>query len=110
LKNLTAFYQVYGTFLASIPTISTNLRTSINQNLCEIIELHEEILGELHRVVPNSEYSQLDYIQSSALMADKEHRPLTNAIGDTSWLQKIPGLTAEAHIAAEVARIFGQKV
>jgi hypothetical protein len=81
---------------------------SINQNLNEIIELHEEILGELHRVVPHSEYSQVDYTHSSVVMA--ANRLSTNAIGDISWMQKIPGMTAEARIAAEVTRVFGQKV
>jgi hypothetical protein len=52
----------------------------------------------------------VDYTQSSAAAADREHRSLTNAISDISWLQKIPGMTAEARIAAEVARVFGQKV
>jgi hypothetical protein len=83
---------------------------SINQNLNEIIELHEDILGELHHVVPHSEYSQVDYTQISAAAVDGEHRLLTNAIGDISWLQNIPGMTAEAHIAAEAARVFGRKV
>lgn len=52
----------------------------------------------------------MDYTQCSAAVADKEHRPLINAIGDISWLQNIPGMTAEARIAAEVAIVFGQKV
>jgi hypothetical protein len=27
-----------------------------------------------------------------------------------NWLQKIPGMTAEPNVAAEVARVFGNKV
>jgi len=44
--------------MASIPTLSLNLRASINRNLNEIVELHEELLGDVHRVVPHSEYTQ----------------------------------------------------
>ncbi|KAJ6445632.1 membrane-associating domain-containing protein [Purpureocillium lavendulum] len=43
--------NVYVTILASLPTLCMGLRASINQNLTEIIELHEEILGDLHRVM-----------------------------------------------------------
>src|SRR5687767_6055640 len=50
--------QVYITILASMPTLPAGLRTSINHNLAEIVQLHEEILGDLHRVVPDSEYTQ----------------------------------------------------
>jgi hypothetical protein len=115
-EMLTVFCKVYVTLLASIPTISLNLRTSINQNLNEIVELHEDILGELHRVVPHSEYSQMIYTQESATLTDQELRPwrgitvVLKPTGDFSRLQKLPGMTAEASIAADVARVFGQKV
>ena len=114
--SLSLKHQVYVTLLASIPNLSLALRASINRNLNEIIELHEELLGDLHRVVPHSEYTQPDYHQSSLSLLPKGHhrwRSLDavpeNGHG-SSWLQKIPGLTAEPRVAAEVARIFGSKV
>lgn len=30
--------------------------------------------------------------------------------GDLSWLQKIPGMTAEASVGADVANVFGKRV
>lgn len=114
--NLWLKHQVYVTLLASIPNLSFALRVSINKNLNEIIELHEELLGDLHRVVPHSEYTQPDYHESSlSLLPNGHHRwQSLDAVPETSrgssWLQKIPGLTAEPKVAAEVARIFGSKV
>lgn len=110
--KLIVIFQVYVTLLASIPTISMNLRLSINQNLVEIVELHEELLGDLHRVVPHSEYSQASYTLPPVV----RHRRLrsidsiSESSRDLSWLQGIPGLMVEASIAAEVAKVFGKKV
>ncbi|TVY45114.1 hypothetical protein LOCC1_G002604 [Lachnellula occidentalis] len=108
--------HVYVTLLASIPNLSFALRASINRNLNEIIELHEELLGDLHRVVPHSEYTQPDYHESSLPLLPNGHRrwQSLDAVPEngrgSSWLQKIPGLTAEPRVAAEVARIFGSKL
>jgi hypothetical protein len=102
--------------MASIPSLSSNLRTSINVNLNEIVELHEEILGDLHRVVPHSEYTQAVYSETQLFTATSRHNrwrsldAVPENTGGTSWLQRIPGMTAEPKIAATVARIFGQKV
>jgi hypothetical protein len=103
------------TLMASLPTLSLNLRASINRNLNEIVELHDELLGDLHRVVPHSEYTQPVSAESTlpappnghyrwrSLDAVPEHK-------SHNWLQKIPGMTAEPKVAAEVARVFGKKV
>jgi hypothetical protein len=101
--------------MASIPTLSLNLRASINRNLNEIVELHEDLLGDLHRVVPHSEYTQPISVESNLSAPSNGHhrwRSLDAVPEHTSgtWLQKIPGMTAEPKIAAEVARVFGKKV
>ena len=102
--------------MASIPTIAQSLRASIERNLNEIAELHDEILGDLHRAVPHSEYSQDDYIRAALPKEKQGHQrwrsldAVPEHAGDLSWLQKFPGLTAEAHIGAEVARVFARRV
>ncbi|PHH87009.1 hypothetical protein CDD83_9425 [Cordyceps sp. RAO-2017] len=78
--------NVYLTILASLPSMCTGLRSSINKNLTEIVELHEEILGELHRAVPHSEYTQ------------------------PQWLQSVPGMLAEPQVVAEVSKVFAKKM
>ncbi|KAI1415937.1 Dbl homology domain-containing protein [Hypoxylon sp. FL1857] len=109
--------NVYVTILASLPSPHMGLRSSINRNLTDIVELHEEILGELHRVVPNSEYTQPDRIPITPTppAAKKHHRwrsldSVPEDKGGTTWLQNIPSVIAEPTVAAEVAHIFRKRM
>ena len=38
--------------------MSSFTRSSAQQNIARLLELHDDLLGELHRVVPHSEYDQ----------------------------------------------------
>ncbi|KAK4129595.1 hypothetical protein N657DRAFT_86481 [Parathielavia appendiculata] len=110
--------NVYVTILASLPSSPAGLRPSVNQNLTDIVELHEEILGELHRAVPDSEYTQLDlpirrtrsnpstrgHFRWRSLDAVPEGKE------DISWLREVPGMMAEPSTAAEVSKIFLKKM
>jgi hypothetical protein len=101
--------------MASIPTLSSNLRASINRNLNEIVELHEEVLGDLHRVVPHSEYTQPIYAEPTMPGSPIGHHRWRSLDAvpeykNGTWLQTIPGMTAEPNVAAEVARVFSKKV
>ena len=93
-----------------------NLRASINRNLNDIAELHEELLGDLHRAVPHSEYTQVNCAVPTQTPAAKGHhrwRSLDAVPENTTgiaWLQKVPGMTAEPKVAAAVAGVFGKKV
>jgi hypothetical protein len=90
--------------------------------LTDIVELHEEILGELHKAVPNSEYIQstLSLPPKAKLGAKSLGRPTPlrwnslNAVPENkrgeTWLQRVPSMTADPAVAAEVAKIFGQRV
>lgn len=110
--------NVYITILASLPTLSPGLRSSINQNLTDIIQFHEELLGELHRVVPHSEYSQLDVPSEVAKpergsQGHRRWKSLDAVLEDTTsftLLQSLPGMTTEPHVAAEVAKVFSKKM
>lgn len=44
--------KVYFTLLASTPSISPRKKDSIQKSISQIIQLHEELLVELHQVVP----------------------------------------------------------
>jgi len=105
------------TLLATIPSLSLSLRASIHSNLNDIIALHEELLGDLHRTVPHSEYTQL----SPALLAKASQsktgghqrwRSLDAATNteDHGWIRKIPGMVAEPKVVADVANIFAKMV
>lgn len=93
------------------------LRSSINRNLTDIVELHEEILDDLHRVVPNSEYAQLDQqpVSHKSNCRPGHHRWrsldfVAEDKGEASLLQHIPSMTAEPDMAAKAAQVFGQRV
>lgn len=108
--------------MASLPSLCAGLRSSINQNLTEIIELHDEILGELHRVIPHSEYTQLElparlpaastplpsglHVHRRRLSSDA----VANRGHQASWLQSITGMLSEPQVGAEVAKVFAKRV
>jgi len=103
--------------MGSIPSLTPHLRNSIHLNLNEIINLHEQLLGDLHRIVPHSEYTQADCIAERNLApkarGHNRWRSLDAVPEHTAgagWLQKIPGMTTEPKIAADVAKAFGKKV
>jgi hypothetical protein len=52
--------QVYFTVLATMPTMTLQRRKNIQKSVTQIVQLHEELLAELHKVVPNSEATQDD--------------------------------------------------
>jgi hypothetical protein len=110
-------WQVYVTILASLPTSPACLRPSVNRNLTDIVELHEEILGELRRAVPDPEYTQLDIpiqrAQSNVPVRGHHRWRSLDAVPEGKggiWLRDIPDISAEPQTAAEVARIFLKKV
>ena len=119
-------FKVYITILASLPTLPKSLRSSINRNLNDIVELHDEILGELHRAIPFSEYNQVDLPTPIATTISQSHtQSHAQAVGhrrwrsldavpehsdDICWLQATPGMLADAQVGAEVAKIFGKRV
>ncbi|KAK3495905.1 hypothetical protein B0T13DRAFT_309611 [Neurospora crassa] len=110
--------NVYVTILASLPTLPASLRSSINQNLNDIVELHEEMLGDLHRAIPHSEYTQLKFplqvpSAGSGFRGHQRWRSL-DAVPEgkdgISWLREVPGMLADPQVAAEVAKIFSKKM
>lgn len=44
--------------LTSVPTLSPQTRASIQHNITQILQLHEELLRDLHQVVPHADFSQ----------------------------------------------------
>lgn len=95
IGDIRLLMNVYVTTFAACPD-HDSLRLAIHQNLSEILRLHDEILGELHRAVPYSEYSYAD-------TGPKGHRRWTSVD------QGRPDMLAEPQTAAQVAKIFSQK-
>ncbi|KAH8603061.1 hypothetical protein B0O99DRAFT_499004 [Bisporella sp. PMI_857] len=109
--------HAYVNLMGSIPSLTPNLRASINLNLSEIIEMHEGLLRDLHKIIPCSDYVNVNCIEENKPMppthGHNRWRSLDAVPEHTSngtWLQKIPGMTIEPQTAAEVARAFGQRL
>jgi RhoGEF domain len=49
VADLKALHNLFSTLLASIPTISTQTRNSIQRNVTDMLHIHEQIIDELHR-------------------------------------------------------------
>ncbi|KAH8198715.1 hypothetical protein TruAng_007128 [Truncatella angustata] len=118
IGDIKFLMNVYVTILASLPTQHPGLRSSINRNLTDIVELHEGILGELHRAVPNSEYTQPDQfpipLKSTGKASHHQRWHSLDSVpedtGGASWLQYVPGITAEPDVAVQVSRIFRERM
>ncbi len=87
----------------------------MNRNLNDIVQLHEELLGELHRAVPCSEDTQQDGPGQSGPGngTAREHRrwkSLDAVPEGRDGVQDVAGVAAEPQTAAEVARIFLKRV
>lgn len=89
----------------------------ISNNLSDIIELHDELLGELHRAVPYSQYNRPDSRESGSLITCTD--PIAAKMtGHRRWasldgLARPPtprGTSVEPQVAGEVARVFGKIV
>ncbi|KAK0383235.1 hypothetical protein NLU13_9148 [Sarocladium strictum] len=126
IGDLRFLMNVYITILASTPTLPAGLRTSINHNLTEIVQLHEEILGDLHRVVPDSEYTQPQVdmpallpptlVRRNSWASPGRHRrwKSLDAVPEqqtgVTWLQNVPGILSDPQTAAEVSKVFGKRI
>ncbi|OJD35469.1 rho guanyl nucleotide exchange factor [Diplodia corticola] len=64
IGDLKVLVNVYFSVLESAPSVSSQTRTAIHRNVSQILQLHEDLLGELHRIVPNSEYTHDDVSSS----------------------------------------------
>ncbi|RGP75012.1 hypothetical protein FLONG3_5880 [Fusarium longipes] len=118
IGDIRFLIHAYINILAALPALPERLRSSINHNLDRILQLHEEILGELHRAVPDSEYSQADHLVVSSKMVGPKtgHRRWSSLDAlpedevNLQRLQNEPGIFSEPQVAAEVAKVFGKRI
>lgn len=89
-----------------------------------MIELHDEILGELHRAVPNSQYNATEtHCPKPSPMPSQPHPhslvthrrclsldDVVNNVQIERSYQNYQGMAVEPQVVGEVARIFGRKV
>ncbi|GAB0137362.1 hypothetical protein EsDP_00005630 [Epichloe bromicola] len=103
--------------LASLPSSHLGLRRSVNRNLCDILQLHEEILNEVGRAVLQSDDMELNQSGSAALKnagPTKEglesSRVVSYDLNRPEQTQYPPGELAGPQVVAEVSRVFEKKM
>ena len=87
-------------------------------NLTDIVELHDQILGELHRVIPDSEYSHLStprHLFGSPVAPKRKSTNLNAVSEDDGKPQRVQRkdateMSVAPDIAAKAANVFVKKV
>ncbi|KAH7086579.1 hypothetical protein FB567DRAFT_444803 [Paraphoma chrysanthemicola] len=57
IADLKVLINDYFMILTALPTISGHTKSSIQQNISQILQLHEDLLAELHHAVPQADIS-----------------------------------------------------
>ncbi|KAM0437510.1 hypothetical protein ACHAPT_001874 [Fusarium lateritium] len=111
IGDIRFLMNTYVNMLVALPSLSKQLRSSTNRNLHHILQLHDEILGDLHRVVPFSEYSQFDHPALSKGDHSQSRRlgTLPESGASLQALRDVPGMLTDPQVAAEVAKVFSKK-
>jgi hypothetical protein len=60
--------------LTALPTLSGHTRSSIQQNISQILQLHEDLLAELHEAVPQADFTNSAYQESYPVTKAKHIR------------------------------------
>ncbi|KAG5929717.1 hypothetical protein E4U42_004876 [Claviceps africana] len=118
LGDIRFLLNVYVTMLASLPASHPGLRRSVNQNLCEILQLHEEIFSELSRAIsqsiheelgqpPSAQFANPDLVQENPL---GDSQPACNGIEQAARIKLPTGSLAGPLVVAEVSRVFEKKM
>ena len=115
--------------LTDIPAIPVQTRASIQQNISQILQLHEELLAELHQIVPQADYTRSAHqdafpvtkakhirFHSADLIPGRfaEHR-VTQRIRHSLEIGRSPdrrvqGLITDTKTIGDIARIFNKHV
>jgi hypothetical protein len=108
--------------LTSVPTLPAQTRISIQQNISQILQLHEDLLLELQNVIPHADLTQSAQAKhirfhSADLIPGRFHdhkltRRLRHSLdgsGTSSDLRQ-QGLTTDTKTVGEIARIFNKHV
>jgi len=115
--------------LTALPTLSGQTRSSIQQNISQILQLHEDLLAELHQVVPQADFTRSAYQETYPVTKAKhirfhsadivpgrfaEHktaRRLRHSLEIGRTPDRRPrGLVTDTQTAGNIAKIFNKHV
>jgi hypothetical protein len=115
--------------LSGIPALSAHMRAAIQRNISQILQLHEDLLAELHQAIPQAEFTQSAHqeaypvtkakhirFHSADLMPGRfvEHK-ITRKLRHSLDIGRSPdrrpqGLVTDTKTIGEVAKIFNKHV
>lgn len=115
--------------LTALPTLSGQTRSSIQQNISQILQLHEDLLAELHQVVPQADFTRSAHQETYPVTKAKhirfhsadiipgrfaEHRA-TRRLRHSLEIGRSPdrrprGLVTDTETAGNIAKIFNRHV
>ncbi|EUC34560.1 hypothetical protein COCCADRAFT_4088 [Bipolaris zeicola 26-R-13] len=127
IADLKVLINDYFMILTALPTLPGHTKSSIQQNLFQILQLHEDLLAELHQVVPHADFTKS--ANQEALPATKakhirfnsadvtpgrlaEHR-VTRRLRHSLEIGRSPecrsrGLATDTETAGNIAKIFNK--
>ncbi|KAF2751542.1 hypothetical protein M011DRAFT_523497 [Sporormia fimetaria CBS 119925] len=92
IADLKVLINDYFTILSTVSAISSQTRASIQQNICQILQLHEELLADLHNVIPQADFTQSVAHQEAYAASRAKHTRFHSA-------DLMPGRVAEYKVA-----------
>jgi hypothetical protein len=115
--------------LTGIPALPAQTRASIQQNISQILQLHEDLLVELHQAVPQADYTHSAHHEAFPVTKAKhirfhsadlipgrlaEHK-VTRRIRHSLEIGRSPerrtqGLITDTKTIGEIAKIFNKHV
>ncbi|OAA45494.1 RSP protein [Metarhizium rileyi] len=118
INDIRLLSNVYVTMLVSLPSTYPGLRKSVNLNLSEILQLHEEYLSELQRVVLYSEYKETGDSRSAIGTGRQLLQERTNTSSRATGINIHRGrlitdaseVGTEPQVIVEVSKIFERKM
>ena len=66
--------QDYFMILTALPTLSSQTKSSIQQNISQILQLHESLLMELHQAVPQADFTRSAHTETYPVTKAKHIR------------------------------------
>ena len=96
LHKCTEAEQAYFTILGHQPSSATFTRSAAQKNISEILRLHDELLGQLHRIVPFAEFDHRTAKSSNEPTAIRSH---------TRWHSVDAVLTRSTPVRSKLATI-----
>ncbi|KAF2677026.1 hypothetical protein K458DRAFT_409942 [Lentithecium fluviatile CBS 122367] len=127
IADLKVLINDYFMILTGIPALPAQTRASIQQNISQILQLHEDLLAELHQAVPQADYTHSAHheafpvtkakhirFHSADLMPGRfaEHK-VTRKIRHSLEIGRSPdrraqGLITDTKTIGDIAKIFNK--